>query len=66
MHPGRFFGFDWCVGNPMTFKVLQFNTDPHKCNMVVNRGVVVLRNLASTGYNSALAPNSDAYFKMFV
>ena len=45
MHPGMFVGFAWNVGNPMTFKVLQYNNNPHNCNMVVQRGVVVLNNL---------------------
>ena len=62
IHPGRFVGFAWNVGDPMTFKVLMCNIDPHKRNMVAHRGAVVPRNLEATGYNSALAPNIDAYF----
>ena len=62
MHPRRFFGFDWNVGDPMTFKVILCNTDLHKHKMVLHRGVVVPRNLEAAGYNSALAPNSDTYF----
>ena len=50
------------IGNPVAFKVIQYNTDPHKHIMVVNRGVAVPCNLSGTGYNSALAPKSDAYF----
>ena len=46
----------------MTFKVLQCNSYMHKRNMVVHRGVIVLRYLTATGYKSALAPRSDAYF----
>ena len=61
IHPRRFVGFNWNMGNLMTFKVLQGSTNTHKHNMVVHRGVVVLNNLTTTGYNSALAPNSDAY-----
>ena len=45
----------------MTFKFIQGNIDPHMCNMVVHRGVIVSRNLEPTGYNYALAPKSDAY-----
>ena len=45
MHPWKFVGFDWNVGNPLTFKVLQCNSNPHKPNIVVNIGVVVPRNL---------------------
>ena len=62
MHPGVFMGFAWNVGNPMTFKVLQFNTNPHKGDMVVHRGVIVSRTLTAMGDNYALAPSSDAYF----
>ena len=50
------------IGNPVTFKLIQYNTNPHKHNMVVHRGVAVPCNLGATGYNSSLAPNSDAYF----
>ena len=65
MHPGRFMGFAWNIGDPMTFKELQCNTDLHKRNMVLHRGDVFLRTLASTGYNSVLVPKSDAYFPYF-
>ena len=61
MNPGRFAWFAWNVGDPINFKVLQFDTNPHKHNMLVQRGDVVLRNLEATGYNSDLAPKSDAY-----
>ena len=27
MHTGRFVGFAWIIGDPMTFKVLQCNED---------------------------------------
>ena len=62
MHPGRFVGFAWNFGSPMTFKVLQCNTDLHKYNMLVHRGVVVPCNLEATGYNFYLEPKSDAYY----
>ena len=61
MHPKRFIGFAWNVGEPITFKVLQCNSDPHKRNIIFHRGVFVLGSITSTGYNSALAPNRDAY-----
>ena len=61
MHPGRFVGFAWNVSNPMTFKVLQFNEDQYKRNIVVHRGVFVPRSLTEIWYNSALAHKSDAY-----
>ena len=32
MHPRRFVGFAWNVGDPINFKVLQCNKDPHKRN----------------------------------
>ena len=54
-------GFACSIGEPMTYKVIQCNTDPLKRNMVVYRGVIVLRTLSSTGYNSLLVPKSDAY-----
>ena len=60
MHPGRFMAFTWNVGDPMTFKMLQCNANPHKCNMVVHRGVIITRNLEVTGYRSDLGPKSDA------
>ena len=62
MHPGRFVGFAWATGDPMTFKVLQCNTDPKFSIRVLHRGTVVPRAEESAGYNSALQPKSDAYF----
>ena len=62
MHPGRFVGFAWATGDPMTFKVLQCNTDPKFPNRVLHRGTIVPRAEESVGYNSALQPKSDAYF----
>ena len=62
MHPGRFVGFAWATGDPMTFKVLQCNADPKFPNRVLNRGTVVPRAEESVGYNYALQPKSDAYF----
>ena len=62
MHPSRFVRFACNVGDSITFKVLQCNIDPHKRNLEVHRGVVVLCNSAVIGYNSDLAPKSDAYF----
>ena len=62
MHPGRFMGFSWNIGDPITFKVPHCNTNPYKRNMVVHRGVVVPHTLTSTGYIYALAPKSDTYF----
>ena len=62
MHPGRFMGLSWNIGYPMTFKVLQCNENPHKWDVVVHRGVVFPCSQTATGYNSALAPKSDAYF----
>ena len=62
MRPGRFMGFAWNIGDPMTFKVLQCNKNPHKQNVVFHRGVVVPLSRTATGYNSSLAPNIDAYF----
>ena len=61
MHPSRFFGLSCNVGDPIIFKAIQHNIDPHKRNLVVNRGVAVPRNSAVIGYNSALAPKSGAY-----
>ena len=62
MHPRRFVGFAWNIGDPMTFKVLQCNEDPHKRNDIFRRDFFFHRYLKVTGYNSALAPKSDAYF----
>ena len=61
MHPRRFIGFTWNIGDSMTFKVLQCNENPNKRNCFVHRGVVVLRSQTETGYNSALAPKSGSY-----
>ena len=33
MHPGRFVGFSWSIGNLMTFEVIQCNEDPRKRNV---------------------------------
>ena len=63
MHPGMFVTSACNVGDPMTFKVLQCNEDPRKRNIVLHRGAVVLHSPTATGYNSALAPKSDAYFQ---
>ena len=41
----RFMGFSWNIGDQMNFKVLQYNTDMNKRNMVVHRGVVILSTL---------------------
>ena len=62
MHPSRFVRFACNVGDSITFKVLQCNIDPHKRNLEVHRCVVVLCNSAVIWYNSAIGPNSDAYF----
>ena len=62
MHPGRFMGFAWETGDPMTFKVLQCNADPKVLNRVLHRGTVAPRAVNAVGYNSALQPKSDAYF----
>ena len=45
MHPRRFLGFTWNIGDPMTFKVIHCNADRHKRNIVFHRGVVVPRSL---------------------
>ena len=45
MNPGRSMGFEWNIGDPVTFKVLQCNKDPHKRNIVVHRGVVIPQSL---------------------
>ena len=58
MHPGRFMGFACNIGDPVNFKVLQCNGNPHKRNVVVHRGVAVPRYLTAAGYNYALAPKS--------
>ena len=50
------------VGDPITFKVHQCNEDLYKRNICVHRGVVVPRSQTSLGYNSTLAPKSEAYF----
>ena len=66
MHSGMFGGLTRNVGDPMKFKVCHCNTDPHKQNMVVYRGVVVPRNLEEIGYNSTLEPKSYAYSQSFI
>ena len=62
MHPRRFMGFAWDVGDPMTFKVLQCHANPHQRAQVLRRGAVVPRSLDAAGYNSALQSKSDHYF----
>ena len=62
MRPGNFMGFDWNIGDPMTFKLIHCNAYAHKRNVVVLRGVVILSSLTETGNNSALVPKSDTYF----
>ena len=49
MHPRRFVEFAWNVGDPTTFKVIQCNGDPHKKNIVVHRGLVILRSPTAIG-----------------
>ena len=61
MHPGRFLGFAWNIGDPMTLKVIQCNKDPHNRNIVVHRGVIVPHSTTTIGYDYALAPNSAAF-----
>ena len=61
MQPMRFVGFAQNVGDPMNFKVIECNEDPHKKNIVVHRGVVVQRSTKAIGYNYALTPKSDNY-----
>ena len=58
-------GFVWNFSDPMTFKVIECNMDPNKQNIIVHRGIVIPRTLTAAGYNSALAPRSDAYFPDF-
>ena len=62
MHPGRSVGFPWNIVVPIIFKVIHYNEDLHKRNIVVHRGVVVSRFPTAIGYNSSLAPKSDDYF----
>ena len=62
IHPGRFLGFAWNAGDPMTFKTLQCNEDPRKQNIILHRGVVIPRSPTAIGYNSDLAPKNAAYF----
>ena len=62
MHPGRFIGFAWIIGDPMTFRLLQCNDDMNKRHAVVHRGVAVPRSPKATGYNPVLAPKIDSYF----
>ena len=54
-------GFACSIGEPMTYKVIQCNTDPLKRNMVVHRGGIILHTLSSTEYNSLLVPKIGAY-----
>ena len=61
MHPRRFMGFAWDICDSMTFKVLQYNANPHKRNVSIHRGVAVPHYQTATGYKSTLAPNSNAY-----
>ena len=61
MHPGRFMGFSWETGDPMTFKVLQCHANPKIWSRVLHRSTVVPRALNYVGYTSALQPKS-AYF----
>ena len=49
MHPGRFVGFTWNIGDPMIFKVIQCNEDLNKQNVVVHRGFIVPHYLTATG-----------------
>ena len=62
MHPGRFMGFAWDIGDHMTFKVIKCHADPHKWAQMLHRGAVVPLALDAAGYNSALQPKSDHYF----
>ena len=62
MHPGRFMGFAWYTGYPVTFKVLQCHAKPKRRSRVLHRGTIVPRALDAVGYNSALQPKNDAYF----
>ena len=41
--------------------MIQYNIDKHKQNQVLNRYAVDPRKLELMGYNSALAPKSNAY-----
>ena len=61
IHPGRFVGLAWDIGDPMTFKVLQCHEYPNKRSQILHRGVVVPRSLSTSGYNYDLQPKSDAY-----
>ena len=62
MHPGRFMRFAWNIGDYITFKVPYCNKNLHKRNVFFHKSVVVPRYQTATGYSSALAPKSDAYF----
>ena len=57
-------GFAWNIGDSITFKVLHCNEIPHKRNVFVHRDVVAPRSQTATGYNSTLAPKSDAYLSV--
>ena len=61
MHPRRFVGFAWYVGNTMTFKVLQCHENTKNQIQILHMGVVVPRYLDVSGYDSDLQPKSDAY-----
>ena len=62
LQPGRFVGFAWNIGNPMTFKVLHENNNLNRRNLGLHRGDFIPWNSAAMRYNSTLAPKSDAYF----
>ena len=64
MHSGRLLEFDCNISYPMHFNFIKCNTDEHNRNQVLHRGVVIPWILESTGYNSALAPKSDAYLPL--
>ena len=62
MRPGRFVGFAWIIGDPMTFKLLQCNEYLRKRNIVLHICVVVPRSPTATWYNYAWVPKIGAYF----
>ena len=61
IHTKRFMGFACNISDLKTFKVIYYNTDPHKSNMVVHIGVVVSHKFAATGCNYAISPNRNVY-----
>ena len=63
MQPSRFVGFAYNIGDPITFKMLQCNIDPHKRNFEVHRDILVPCNSVAVGYNSAIGPKIDANFQ---